>query len=81
MESYRRVEKPKPELPISENEIRITTQGAIRNYISYATTLLQVPPPLLFNRLYHAALLLLFSWLDSVSVFCFFGFSVLHVVL
>lgn len=42
MDRYQRVEKPKPESPINENEIRITTQGVIRNYISYATTLLQV---------------------------------------
>ncbi|XP_022963613.1 protein FAM98A isoform X4 [Cucurbita moschata] len=41
MDRYQKVEKPKPELPISENEIRITTQGAIRNYITYASTLLQ----------------------------------------
>ena len=42
MDRYQKVEKPKPESPINENEIRITTQGAIRNYITYATTLLQV---------------------------------------
>ncbi|KAJ7950373.1 Ribonuclease P protein subunit p25-like protein [Quillaja saponaria] len=41
MDRYQKVEKPKPESPINENEIRITAQGAIRNYISYATTLLQ----------------------------------------
>ncbi|OWM62789.1 glycine-rich cell wall structural protein 1.8 [Punica granatum] len=41
MDRYQRVEKPKPESPINENEIRITTQGLIRNYVSYATTLLQ----------------------------------------
>lgn len=46
MDRYQRVEKPKPESPINENEIRITTQGVIRNYITYATTLLQVPSPL-----------------------------------
>jgi hypothetical protein len=36
------VEKPRAETPISENEIRVTTQGKMRNYITYATTLLQV---------------------------------------
>ncbi|KOM37949.1 hypothetical protein LR48_Vigan03g133100 [Vigna angularis] len=41
MDRYQKVEKPKPESPINENEIRITTQGAIRNYITYATSLLQ----------------------------------------
>ncbi|MBA0617752.1 hypothetical protein Godav_027174 [Gossypium davidsonii] len=38
---YQKVEKPKPESPINENEIRITSQGAIRNYINYAIALLQ----------------------------------------
>ena len=42
MDRYQRVEKPRPETPINENEIRITTQGKMRNYITYATTLLQV---------------------------------------
>ncbi|KAK8566158.1 hypothetical protein V6N13_021229 [Hibiscus sabdariffa] len=40
MDRYQRVEKPKAEIPINENEVRITTQGRIRNYITYATTLL-----------------------------------------
>ncbi|RVX21037.1 Ribonuclease P protein subunit p25-like protein [Vitis vinifera] len=42
MDRYQRVEKPRTETPINENEIRITTQGRMRNYITYATTLLQV---------------------------------------
>ncbi|XP_072981672.1 uncharacterized protein [Typha angustifolia] len=41
MDRYQRVEKPRPETAINENEIRITAQGRMRNYISYATTLLQ----------------------------------------
>ncbi|KAI3995807.1 hypothetical protein MKX01_007286, partial [Papaver californicum] len=41
MDSYKRVEKPRPETKIQDNEIRITTQGLIRNYINYATHLLQ----------------------------------------
>ncbi|KAG1347553.1 hypothetical protein COCNU_06G013820 [Cocos nucifera] len=41
MDRYQRVEKPRPESAISENEIRITTQGLIRNYVSYASSLLQ----------------------------------------
>lgn len=41
MDRYQRVEKPKEETPINENEIRITTQGRMRNYITYATTLFQ----------------------------------------
>jgi DNA-binding protein Alba len=50
MDKYRRVEKPKSDLSdIRENEVRITTQGKMRNYISYATNLLseQVSLPLL----------------------------------
>jgi hypothetical protein len=43
MDRYQRVEKPREEAPIKENEIRITTQGRMRNYITYATALLQVP--------------------------------------
>ncbi|PHU16316.1 hypothetical protein BC332_17521 [Capsicum chinense] len=41
MDRYQKVEKPRQELPINENEIRITSQGIVRNYITYATTLLQ----------------------------------------
>ncbi|KAK9950006.1 hypothetical protein M0R45_005513 [Rubus argutus] len=42
MDRYQRVEKPKAEAtPINENEIRITALGRMRNYITYATTLLQ----------------------------------------
>jgi len=39
MDKYRQVEKKKPDNEIKENEIRITTQGKMRNFISYATTL------------------------------------------
>lgn len=42
MDRYQRVETLKPETAISQNEIRVTTQGLIRNYISYASSLLQV---------------------------------------
>ncbi|XP_031123393.1 protein argonaute 18-like isoform X2 [Ipomoea triloba] len=41
MDRYQKVEKQKPESAINENEIRITSQGLVRNYINYATTLLQ----------------------------------------
>ncbi|GLJ31574.1 hypothetical protein SUGI_0633670 [Cryptomeria japonica] len=41
MDRYHRVEKPRPDVPIMDNEIRITTQGMPRNYITYATTLLR----------------------------------------
>ncbi|KAL3620965.1 hypothetical protein CASFOL_035877 [Castilleja foliolosa] len=42
MDRYQKVEKPKLETPVNENEIRITSQGLVRNYISYATSLLQL---------------------------------------
>ncbi|GER30457.1 alba DNA/RNA-binding protein [Striga asiatica] len=41
MDRYQKVEKPKIETPIDENEIRITSQGRMRSYITYALTLLQ----------------------------------------
>ncbi|KAI3905109.1 hypothetical protein MKX01_017355 [Papaver californicum] len=41
MYQYQRVDKPRTDTPISENEIQITTQGRMRNYITYATSLLQ----------------------------------------
>ncbi|KAL6493008.1 hypothetical protein OROGR_032767 [Orobanche gracilis] len=41
MDRYQKVEKPKGETPIAENEIRITSQGRMRSYITYALTLLQ----------------------------------------
>ncbi|KAH7286495.1 hypothetical protein KP509_32G009600 [Ceratopteris richardii] len=41
MERYQLVYKPRPGAPIKENEVRITTQGLMRNYISYASTLLE----------------------------------------
>lgn len=42
MDRYQRVEKPRNDTPISQNEIRITTQGRMRNYISYGMSLLEV---------------------------------------
>ncbi|XP_012835739.1 PREDICTED: ribonuclease P protein subunit p25-like protein [Erythranthe guttata] len=39
-----KVSNPKPESPVNENEIRITSQGLLRNYITYAITLLQFLP-------------------------------------
>ncbi|CAD5196013.1 unnamed protein product [Musa acuminata subsp. malaccensis] len=41
MDRYQKVERPRPESVINENEIRITSQGVVRNYVSYATSLLQ----------------------------------------
>ncbi|CAM8902784.1 unnamed protein product [Rhodiola kirilowii] len=41
MERYRRVEKHKSEQTLDQNEIRITAQGLVRNYISYALHILQ----------------------------------------
>lgn len=44
MDRYQKVEKPRVETPIDANEIRITSQGRMRSYITYAMTLLQVIP-------------------------------------
>ncbi|CAI9753374.1 unnamed protein product [Fraxinus pennsylvanica] len=41
MDRYQKVEKPKVETPINENEIRITSQGRMRSYITYAMSLLE----------------------------------------
>jgi DNA-binding protein len=41
MDKYRRVEKPRPTTPIGEYEIRITTEGMPRNYLTYAIALLE----------------------------------------
>ncbi|KAG8377970.1 hypothetical protein BUALT_Bualt08G0089200 [Buddleja alternifolia] len=41
MDRYQKVEKPRAETPIDENEIRITSLGRMRSYISYALSLLQ----------------------------------------
>ena len=35
-DKYRRVDRPQPQLPMLPNEIRITSQGIRKNYISYA---------------------------------------------
>jgi len=41
MDRYQRVEKPRAGTPIDENEIRITSQGRMRSYITYAMSLLE----------------------------------------
>ncbi|XP_008811688.1 ribonuclease P protein subunit p25-like protein [Phoenix dactylifera] len=41
MDRYQRVEKPRDETLTKENEIRVTSQGRMRSYITYATSLLQ----------------------------------------
>ncbi|EPS73408.1 hypothetical protein M569_01353, partial [Genlisea aurea] len=41
MDRYQKLEKARVETPIDENEIRITSKGKARNYITYAMTLLQ----------------------------------------
>ena len=76
MDRYQRVEKPRPESTINENEIRITAQGVIRNYISYASTLLQVF--YMYNiRVFllpfdHFVVVSLFPWL--VFLYLSYGF-------
>ena len=42
MDQYRRVDVPKEQEDISDNEIRVTQAGKVRKYISYATQMLQV---------------------------------------
>lgn len=53
MDKYEKIEKPREEPEIKENEIRITTKGKMRNSISYATTLFKVSrtPPLFSYQL------------------------------
>ncbi|KAJ4840669.1 hypothetical protein Tsubulata_022578 [Turnera subulata] len=41
MDRYKKVQKPKGETAINENELRVTAQGRMRNYISYAMSLFQ----------------------------------------
>lgn len=41
MDRYQKVEKQKTETQINENELRISAQGRMRNYISYAISLFQ----------------------------------------
>jgi DNA-binding protein len=45
MDKYERVETSKTDESIGKNEIRVTTQGKMRRYISYATNLLQPSDP------------------------------------
>lgn len=53
MDRYQKVEKPRQEsTPIDENEIRITSQGRMRSYITYAMTMLQVSSRLLISSFY-----------------------------
>lgn len=64
MDRYQRVEKPRAETPMNENEIRITAQGRMRNYITYATTLLQVSScPLCFFNFFFLSSSVVFLWL------------------
>ena len=41
-EFFLMVEKPKADTSVDENEIQITSQGRMRNYITYAMSLLHV---------------------------------------
>ncbi len=57
MDKYEKVERPREEPEIKDNEIRITTKGKVRNSISYATTLfkvaLAIPGPSLLVPLFN----------------------------
>ncbi|PWA95696.1 hypothetical protein CTI12_AA047460 [Artemisia annua] len=50
MVRYQMVEKPRAKQLIDENEIRITSQGRMRSYITYAMALLQVASLLLIHN-------------------------------
>jgi hypothetical protein len=52
MDKYRRVEKSKKqdEAPAALNEVRITQQGKVRSYISYANGLISVSSTSLFKE-------------------------------
>ncbi|KAL1834892.1 hypothetical protein ACET3Z_004543 [Daucus carota] len=41
MEKYQKVQKPRPETPYNENEMRITSMGLVGNYVNYAASLFQ----------------------------------------
>lgn len=42
MEKFVRVEKKKEDVPIGENEVRVTAVGRLYNYVNYAATLYNV---------------------------------------
>ena len=44
MEKFTRVEKRKEDIPIGENEVRVTAVGRLYNYVNYAATLYNVCP-------------------------------------
>lgn len=71
MDRYTRVEKPREETPIKENEIRIMTQGRMRNYITYAINLLQVTNFRLF-QIKKIWVFLLFHLLEIICLSCIF---------
>ena len=81
MDRYQRVEKPRPDTPINENEIRITAQGRMRNYITYATTLLQVS---FFVSICIRVMLLIWNLGINMhyEIFCYFlHFDIVSTVL
>ena len=45
MDKYVRVDRPRVETPILPNEVRITSSGKMRHYISYATSLFEEVSP------------------------------------
>ena len=65
MDRYQRAEKPKANTPIDENEIQITNQGSMHNYITYDMSLLHV-----FLSL-SLSLILFFIFLHGSVDFCF----------
>ncbi|KAK1353031.1 Alba domain-containing protein [Heracleum sosnowskyi] len=41
MEKYQKVQKPRPQTPFNENEMRITSSGLLGNFVNYAAALFQ----------------------------------------
>ena len=73
MERYQRVEKPKTDTLIDENEIRITSQRRMRNYITYAMSLLHVFLSLSLSMFFY-----LFIFCMVVLIFVSFGYAIIY---
>ena len=71
MDRYQRAEKPKANTPIDENEIQITSQGRMRNYITYDMSLLHV-----FLSLSLSFYFLFFCMV--VLIFVSFGYAIIY---
>ena len=73
MDRYQRAEKPKANTPIDENEIQITSQGRMRNYITYDMSLLHVYLSLSLSLSFY---FLFFCMV--VLIFVSFGYAIIY---